>query len=739
MPRFIRADAPRTGRHRRWWRPRRAIVLGALVSGAAWGQPAAPGNAPGPVAQIQSLDRFQAEQERLRGLARQQPQAYDDQFLKADDEPLLGEGSDPASEPTGLRYWLVETQFNRMQRRQSGAPFQSLSESGLRLQYQEETLNHGQWQVFADTRHRSGDPSAGAWGAFSFATRSPTGSRLTARNLGFPLSPSTFADIGLGDINSEVTDGLSRGQRLSLGNSTLRGASLRVFTDTTDLRTGWGQRGQFTGGPYAGFERSSGELSWLGLTRRFENQRYASAQLNRATDTLALLANGRLGLLDSTGYALALGQGYQILDSGDHRLRLTLMGSSDTHADGSAARASGAFAEGAWQAGSYRHEGGLFSTQPQLRFGDQLVADGARGAYWRMDVSGTRLYWGMGLSHERYDDGAAWSPGERSSTGLSFNWNHRLDRRSSWGSYLQLLRLRANSGAIGASGNDSRYASAYYQTRWAGHGDSRLRLTSRHNQQLVSNGPAATGQEIEWEQDWLLNDRETDNTSLRTTLGWARDQSLGQAETYPTAGLDTRLRTDSGWELSLNLRYTSRSGNLSTSRGLAGAVQAEKPLAPGWRLGASLLLNQATLTLNPQALQPGSLAVSRSEDRTAMVYLRYESQRGRGFADTPGAAHGAGAGRISGVVFLDANRDGVQQANEDGVPGVEVLLNARERAITDQRGRFEFALVRTGSQRLSLRPESIPLPWGEGPQSRSVVDVPLRGEAIAPLAVVAPQ
>ena len=72
------------------------------------------------------------------------------------------------------------------------------------------------------------------------------------------------------------------------------------------------------------------------------------------------------------------------------------------------------------------------------------------------------------------------------------------------------------------------------------------------------------------------------------------------------------------------------------------------------------------------------------------------------------------------------------------MPGAEVLLNERERVLTDRRGRFEFPLVRSGTQRLGLRPDSIPLPWGEGPQSRAVVDVPLRGEAIAPLAVVRP-
>ncbi|WP_322469748.1 SdrD B-like domain-containing protein [Hydrogenophaga sp. SNF1] len=380
------------------------------MSTAAWGQAPAPEAAPGGGAQIQSLDRLQAEQERLRELARRQPPAYDDQFLSADDGPLLGGEANPTdAEPPGLRYWLVETQLNWTQRQPSGAAPQHLSESGLRLQYQQETLSHGQWQVSADARRHSGDTALGAWGAFNAAAQSTSGARLTLRNLGLPLSPSSFADIGLGDLHSEVTDGLTRGQRLSLGNSVLRGASLRVFTDSTDVRAGWGRRGQFEGGPYASVEPLGGALSWLGLTRRFEDQRYAAAQ------------------------------------------------------------------------------------------------------------------------------------------------------------------------------------------------------------------------------------------------------------------------------------------------------------------------------------------VSRSHERTALVYLRYEGQRGRGFSDTAGAAHGAGAGRIGGVVFLDANRDGVQQANEAGVPGVEVLLNNRERAVTDPRGRFEFAQVRTGSQRLSLRPESIPLPWGEGPQSRTVVDVPLRGEAIAPLGVVSPQ
>ncbi|MGC4396745.1 SdrD B-like domain-containing protein [Hydrogenophaga sp. T2] len=734
MPGLAHAPTRRSRRGRSATRSALGGTLGALMGLSAWGQaPPAPTPAPGGVvAQIQSLDRFQAEQERLRDQMRNRPAAYDDQFLQSDDEPALNaDGQNPAAEPPGLRYWLVETRADWTTRKLSGQSPQHLTDTGLRLQYQQETLNHGEWHLSADLRRQSGDAALSGYGPYSFAARSPNGERLTARVLGFPVSPQAFADFGLGDIGSNVTDGLSRGQRLSLGSSTLRGASLRLFTEHTDLRAGWGERGQLEGGPYAGFEPTTGQLAWLGLTQRFERQRYASAQVNRLAGAQGWSGTGVRTPLDSTGIAAAIGQGYLVSDEGQHRVRLSWVASSTQMAD-TPRNASGLYLEGATQWGDFRHEGGTYRLRPGLRFGDQLLSQGAQGAYWRMDAYGTRLYWGMGLDLERSDDAALFGLQGRRSAGLSANWNQRIDRRSSWGGYLQMLRVRTPSGA---SDQNSSQASAHYQNRWFAWGDSRLRATLQRNQQLVVNAPAATGQQLEWEQDWLPADASA-STTVRTTLGWARDQSAGQTDTYPTAGLDLRTSTDSGWDLSVLLRYTSRSSNLSTSRGLAGTVQGEKQLTPHWRLGASLLLNQASITLDPQANLPGAVTVSRSNERTAMVYLRYEGQRGRSFDDTPGARLGAGAGRVQGVVFFDDNRDGIQQAEEEGVPGVEVQLNGRQSATTDGRGRFEFPQVRTGAQRLGLRPESIPLPWGEGPQSRTVVDVPLRGTAIAPLGVV---
>lgn len=127
--------------------------------------------------------------------------------------------------------------------------------------------------------------------------------------------------------------------------------------------------------------------------------------------------------------------------------------------------------------------------------------------------------------------------------------------------------------------------------------------------------------------------------------------------------------------------------------------------------------------------------ISRSQDRSLWLVLRHEDQQGLPWAQALQGSQGAGAGRVEGVVYLDANRDGQQQADEPGVGGVDVFLGQRLRTTTDARGRFAFPVVATGSHSLQLRPESIPLPWGEGPASRPSVQVPLRGMAWAAIGV----
>ena len=578
------------------------------------------------------------------------------------------------------------------------------------------------------------------------------------RNIGFPLTTRTFADTALGDVYSELTDGLARNYRLSLGSTTVRGATARIFRPDLDWRAGYGQRGLFAGGPYPGFERDQGTLGWLGATLRLGGPWFTAVQFDRADDVPAyyrlpsegIAAAPGLGSKSVTSWAASLGYGRGVLRDGDFKVRATLLGSrtrarSPSMAEGLAAPADaadgdahGLFIEASARTGAYRHEFGLHAAQPQLHFGDHALASAARGAYWRVDRHASRLSWGAGLDHERTGLGrsSAMDFGLSGYRRLGANGNvqYQFDRHTAVGGSFSAYQTHNDAGASGGGKSRSLYASAFYQTRFFDWPRSRFMLTLRRNERIVLDDSAATGQEVQWEQDWVGGRFETRRPEFTTTLGYAHDRSGGMSRNYPTAGLQWRHGLEGGLLLAGNLRYTSQSGGLYTSRGLSGSASAEKALGGGWRMGIMAYFNQARASLLPT---PSSLPnLYRSDEKTAYVYLRWEGSAGTTYATAGLPGEGAGGGGLSGRVFHDASRDGEQQAGEAGVAGVEVVLDGRYRTVTDRDGRFEFPIVTTGHHQLSLTPESVPLPWGAQGDNATSVYVPLRGQASAAIAVV---
>ncbi|MDA7417660.1 hypothetical protein PGB34_14955 [Xenophilus arseniciresistens] len=725
---------------------------------------------------FQALDREQAEQERLRRQAELAPRAYEDRFMQPDDAQALAKDEPESAQDAGahgLRGWLLESRLGMGESSDSLWGRRRATEAGMRAEYRRQTLNHGEFLLQAEGRMRRGDADVGGFGTLGYA-RERSGSRITLRNLGLPLSAGIFADTTLGDTYSELTQGLSRNYRLTLGSSMVRGLSTRVYGPDFDLRAGLGRRGDLAGGPYPGFEKSQGRLGWLGYTQQLGGAWYLAGQLGRAQGIPAVeywwpgdaftdpwlrgFDRIRSGTKDVDSWAAAIGRGGELRQSGDWRFRLTAVGSQvRTLTPGVPAGPSrGLFLEASARVGRMRHEWGAYTARPNLYFGDDALNTGTRGAYWRVDHSGNRLSWGAGLEHERYAVGQGlllW-PGVGLTTGLgagtgsglpgytrhsaSGNFQYLIDRRSSVGGSLSLYQSRYEAGASGARpGNlHSLYAQAFYQTQFFDWPRTRLSLTVRRNEQIVLGGGSATGQELQWEQDWIRGRYETMRPELTTTLGYAQDRSNGGDQRYPTAGVQLRYWLDSSAHVAANLRYTSRSGGLYTSRGLSGTLSAEKDLGRGWRMGLAASLNQArTANHLPVGAFGNGPQVYRGNERTAHVYLRWEGSAGRAFP-VLGASAEAGSGSVSGRVFFDANRDGEAQMGEGGAAQVEVLLDGRYRTTTDRDGRFEFPMVGTGRHQLTLTLDSVPLPWGAATESGVSIHVPLRGQAHAEIPVI---
>ena len=121
----------------------------------------------------------------------------------------------------------------------------------------------------------------------------------------------------------------------------------------------------------------------------------------------------------------------------------------------------------------------MYNTQPNLRFGDNLLASDNRGVYWRVDRSTSRLSWGSGLDYEQYNPSRA--PGRYSSrqTGVHGNAQYRIDRHSSLGISANLTQLRYQAGvgtntdvldasvALTTAKNNYIQALYDYNTSWA--------------------------------------------------------------------------------------------------------------------------------------------------------------------------------------------------------------------------------------------------------------------------------
>lgn len=673
--------------------------------------------------EIESVDESQAEQEKLKTLIENTPPAYQDKVMSA---PELLELTNTEAEeiPEGFQSYFVETRANYTNSKTNTSHNSDLRKTGdwgLSFEYLYETASLGDLKIQAQASQQANNKQQNN---LSFE-EDDTATRATLSNNNLYLTPSIAADSTLGDTASELTDALRRSSRFSLGVDTLRGVRTRIRNKNFDIRLGSGQLAQLEGNPYAGYQTAEGHLTWIGASHTLGENFVIGVQANQV--------EGSESFAEQTDIqSLAAAINYKNKDQAAQRLSLMVLNSQKQGA-ASALTAQGLQLEGGFQLGRYTHELGIYQTDPNLYFGENALPSDQQGIYWRLQHQGTSLSWGGGLQLEKYNRQQTQSAASHQKLNVDANFQHRLSRNHSYGGNLRLEQTRYDI----AEENDRRsmYGYFYYQLLNADWGRSRVSVTLRRNEKIVSNDLAATGEELQWEQSWLANTNQVFNTQpeLVTSLGFAQDRSHGEQQTYPTAAVSGRYWFNPDWSLNSNLRYSSRTGGLSTSQGLAGSVASEYSLNSSLRLGASLNLNQAKVEVDSNGLQEAQTL--RSHDKSGQVYLRWEGSRGREHTVLGKRTEGlAGTGNVVGYVFLDNNQDGERQADETGVPNVEVYLDGGFSVKTNEYGYFEFTRVATGNHQLTLNLDTVPLPWNVKQESNRV-EVALRGQASANLAL----
>lgn len=204
------------------------------------------------------------------------------------------------------------------------------------------------------------------------------------------------------------------------------------------------------------------------------------------------------------------------------------------------------------------------------------------------------------------------------------------------------------------------------------------------------------------------------------------------ASSFSLTRADQNLHLGAGVNLSVPVStYASARASLSSGMGNASGRHLNLSLGLSWRLMRDWHLDAQysryageipIRSLDP--LAPPSPALKLG-NWSLFAVLRYEWQAGSTNAPLGGRPR-EGGGRIEGVVYLDTNQNGQRDVGEAGAVGVQVALDNRYVVRTDAHGRYEFALVAAGTHTVTVRNESLPLPWSVVGEGQMRVEVGLR-------------
>lgn len=613
------------------------------------------------------------------------PAAYEDRLidggaLAPDVSTGLASGHDESGWPRSFRAQAIASRVSRDDLDQD--------ENGVRLAGMIDTPNFGAFSLEATLRSSDG-------------TGDDSGSMFTLYQLGLPMDGGWLADNALGVSNSPAVD-LARSQyRFFVPVMLNNGLATEWRSEGgVQLQASAGEPGQLTGIYVPTFEGLGGRQVSAGAQWNAPGGWSVALQGTDVQDSLpGLGAQPTLGEISGQSWLGALGW-----RGADARAQLNAMLSGRDGADDHA----GVWLDGDIRTGRLVHTAGAFHMDEDLFWGTQAMASDMQGGYYRATFQSRQWLLDGGFDY------VAPVTGDGTDT-VYFTGYSRYQYSSTLGA----------GGGANLRNSDTTAWSAFAfvdrENRW-GLGRSQLDYATdddRSNAQLTLN------------QTW----RSGPSTRFSTAVTVGRDEFDGRGTNIFGLAVNGGGNLRSDMMLVFDASWDTGSGRESYDS-LLGNVALNWNFLRGFSLGANYYVNRTSgrLPLEVESPIPGQPAfVERDlQDQGIYVSLRYDWQAGTRFAPLGGPAD-RGAGRIAGILYLDDNANGRQDAGEVGAPNVVILLNGRFAARTDVDGRFEFPAVASGTHVLTVVTDNLPLPW-IFPQTQGVsVKVGVRDQLFVPL------
>ncbi len=526
-----------------------------------------------------------------------------------------------------------------------------------------ETANYGAWSFDVDAnRNNDNEIVIG---------------RLTVFQRGLALDNGWRMDNSLGTLGNPMPALLRQQYRFVLPTLNFLGVSSEVrHADGRILNAALGRSGRRTDGRFSNFDTDGGNVMVVGGQTQ-------SGPLQAAATVISSQ------LIDGNSQASALVAANWTKGSNAFQANVLT-----DHGNGT-----GVWIDAISKPNSVEHRYGIFRFDPSLEWAGQVLQSDVQGFYYRASSRQTRWVWSGGLDQVQSLSGTT-----PDSTYFTAQGRYQLTSR--WG-FGGAASAKVFSGATTTS------VQAFVDQKTVG-GTARLQIDQARSDELRS-------EQISWDQSFANAGSSQWAAKLSFLQQHDRNDRSGQewaASIYGSHELSSRMRWNG------LIQAVSGQGELAQS-GL------EANLGLNWAINRSLSLSatynqsygrRASLfDLAPLAVPDPEL---KKNDKSFFFTLRYEHRAGRAVGVIGGAV-GSGAGDIVGEIYLDANADGLRNADEVPVRDIVVLLDGRYQARTDINGRFSFDRVAAGKHTLIAVSDNLPLPW-QLPSEPKIVEVKVR-------------
>ena len=571
-------------------------------------------------------------------------------------------------------------------------------ENGVIADAQWDTASYGAWS--ADAAARTGGSSRPGVG-HDYGTGS-----FALHERGMPFDDGWTADNALGDINAPLIN-LARAQpRFLLAQGPMEGVETEWRGPSAlQFVAGAGKPGIYDGIKVPTFQTLGGSTATLGaqwapasrwaLGGEFAAARDVSLYYQPLGATFAAATTERIS--STTGLLTAAWQ------DGGSRAQINVI---DGTVDGNG-NSLGVWVDASHTHGAMTQSFGAFRIDPNVAWGNQLITSDAQGGYYRVDYQSRRWLADFGV-----DQVSAVSGTGSSTTFVNGDARYQLSRDLGLGAVVNARRsARASAWSVEAYlDNANSYGIGRGQLDYATDPQTRdATVTLQQTWNVRAGTRLSTTAAVDRIRSTAITNVEQDSTVVRLAV-------------YGGGDLSARLALDGGVQWASAVQ-----GQAAPSR--SADVSLTWQVARAWSVLASYYESRVgswtPLVVTSPLAPPTPAVIAAVGERGVFLTVRYQEARGAHFVPL-GDVPGSGSGRLSGVVYLDANENGRYDAGESGAANVTVVLDGRFSVRSDSNGRFDFPAVAAGHHVLTVQADNLPLPWTLTNSGRTEVEVATR-------------